>query len=94
LTIKNLHESTARYKADADKKWCAVEFEEGDFVWVVLTKDRFLVGEYNKLVARKIGLVEIVENINPNAYRLKFLATLRRLMSLMLNILFYSHETP
>ncbi|GKF95298.1 hypothetical protein Tco_0288033, partial [Tanacetum coccineum] len=24
-----------------------VDFEEGDFVWAVLTKDRFPVGEYN-----------------------------------------------
>ena len=38
---------------------------------VVLTKKRFFVGEYNKLSAKKIGLVEIIEKINPNAYRLK-----------------------
>ena len=43
----------------------------GDFVWAVLTKDRFPVGEYNKLSAKKIGPVEVVEKINPNAYRLK-----------------------
>nr|GEV94334.1 hypothetical protein [Tanacetum cinerariifolium] len=42
-----------------------------DFVWAVLTKDRFSVGEYNKLSAKKIGPLEIVEKINPNAYRLK-----------------------
>jgi hypothetical protein len=48
-----------------------VEFEEGDFLWTILTKDRFIVGEYNKLPARKIGLVEIIENINLNAYWLK-----------------------
>ena len=40
-------------------------------MWAVLTKDRFLVGEYNKLAACKIGLVEIVKKINPNAYKLK-----------------------
>jgi hypothetical protein len=39
LTIKNLQESTAKYKAKADKKRRPLEFEEGDFVWVVLTKD-------------------------------------------------------
>ena len=43
----------------------------GHYVWVVLTKDRFPVGEYNKLSAKKIGPVEIVEKINSNAYRLK-----------------------
>jgi hypothetical protein len=40
-------------------------------VWAVLTKDRFLVGEYNKLATCKIGLVEIMKKINPNAYQLK-----------------------
>ena len=42
-----------------------MEFEVGDFVWAVLTKDRYPVGEYNKLSAKKIGLVVIVEKINP-----------------------------
>jgi hypothetical protein len=40
-------------------------------VWAILTKDSFYVGEYNKLAARKVGLIEIIEKINPNAYRLK-----------------------
>ncbi|XP_059436337.1 uncharacterized protein LOC132169297 [Corylus avellana] len=71
FTIQNLQESTARYKTDADKKHQVIEFEEGDFVWAVLTKDRFPVGEYNNLAARKIGQVEIIEKINSNAYRLK-----------------------
>jgi hypothetical protein len=29
------------------------------------------VGEYNKLATRKVGLVQIIAKINPNAYRLK-----------------------
>ncbi|GKG01114.1 hypothetical protein Tco_0305819, partial [Tanacetum coccineum] len=45
---------------------------EGDFVWAVLTKDHFPVGQYNKLSAKKIGPPEIVEKINSNAYRLRF----------------------
>lgn len=49
----------------------AVEFEIGDLVWAILTKDRFSVGDYNKLAARKIGPLEILEKINLNAYRLK-----------------------
>ena len=55
----------------ADKKRRALEFQVGDLVWFVLTKDRFSVGEYNKLYARKFGPLEIIEKINPNAYRLK-----------------------
>ncbi|GJV20460.1 putative nucleotidyltransferase, ribonuclease H [Tanacetum coccineum] len=54
-----------------------VDFEVGDFVWAVLTKDRFLVGEYNKLSAKKIGPLEIVEKINSNAYRLKLPSHIR-----------------
>ncbi|KAI9160080.1 hypothetical protein LWI28_003709 [Acer negundo] len=43
----------------------------------VLTKDRFAIGEYNKLAAKKIGPLEIVEKINPNAYRLKLPSHIR-----------------
>ncbi|KAH7557291.1 hypothetical protein JRO89_XS11G0106700 [Xanthoceras sorbifolium] len=67
----NLVKNTSKYKLVADKKRRNVEFEVGDFVWVVLTKDRFPVEEYNKLAARKIGPLEVLEKINPNAYRLK-----------------------
>jgi hypothetical protein len=30
-------------------------------VWVLLIMDRFQVEEYNKLVARKVGSLEIIE---------------------------------
>ncbi|KAI9180880.1 hypothetical protein LWI28_008982 [Acer negundo] len=40
-------------------------------------QDRFAVGEYNKLAAKKIGPLEIVEKINPNAYRLKLPSHIR-----------------
>ena len=55
----------------ADKKHRALEFQVGDLVWVVLTKDRLSVGKYNKLSAKKIGPLEIIKKINPNAYKLK-----------------------
>jgi hypothetical protein len=71
LTIHKLQESIAKYKASVDKKRRVVEFEEGHFMWAILTKDRFRVVEYNKLAARKVGPVEIIAKINPNAYRLK-----------------------
>ena len=60
-----------KYKLSANKKRRHVKFEVGDCVWAVLTKDRFSVGDYNKVSAKKIGPVEIVEKINPNAYQLK-----------------------
>ena len=64
----NLEKASGKYKELADRKRRHVEFEVGDYVWAVLTKDRFSAGEYNKLSARKIGPVEIIEKINPNAY--------------------------
>ncbi|KAI3709992.1 hypothetical protein L2E82_39765 [Cichorium intybus] len=67
----NLTAANAKYKFHADKRRRHVEFEVGDFVWAILTKDRFSTGDYNKLKSKKIGPVEILEKINPNAYRLK-----------------------
>ncbi|KAH7511654.1 hypothetical protein JRO89_XSUnG0184100 [Xanthoceras sorbifolium] len=68
---ENLSHSAERYKLATDKKRHHLEFDVGNFVWAVLTKDRFAVGEYHKLAARKIGPLEILEKINPNTYRLK-----------------------
>ncbi|GKD81924.1 putative reverse transcriptase domain-containing protein, partial [Tanacetum coccineum] len=67
----NLVRANSKYKQDAYQKRRHVDFEAGNFVWAILTKDCFPVGEYNKLLAKKIGPLEIVEKINFNAYRLK-----------------------
>ncbi|GJX76714.1 hypothetical protein Tco_0323525 [Tanacetum coccineum] len=56
---ENLVRANSKYKQDADHKQRHVDFEEGDFVLAILTKDRFPVGEYNKLSAKKIGPLEI-----------------------------------
>lgn len=66
-----IEESNHKYKARADKHRREVLFDVGDFVWAVLTKDRFPVGEYDKLKNRKVGPYEIVQKINDNAYRLR-----------------------
>ncbi|GKC54983.1 putative nucleotidyltransferase, ribonuclease H [Tanacetum coccineum] len=70
-THEHLVVNNAKYKVLADFKRRIVEFEVDDFVWVVLTKERFPAHEYNKLAAKEIGLVEIVEKINSNSYRLQ-----------------------
>ncbi|GJX69397.1 putative reverse transcriptase domain-containing protein [Tanacetum coccineum] len=69
----NLVRGNSKYKQDADQ----VDFEVGDFMWAVLTKDRFPVGEYNKLSTKKIGPLEIIEKIDSNAYRLKLPSHIR-----------------
>ncbi|KAL6519096.1 hypothetical protein OROGR_018416 [Orobanche gracilis] len=66
-----LTSSTDKYEAHANQRRRAVEFKVDDFVWAILTKDRFPAHTYNKIAAKKIGPVEIVEKINSNAYRLQ-----------------------
>ena len=73
----NLVQATVKYKSSVDKRHRHVELEVSYYVWVVLTMDHFSVGDYNKLSAKKIGLVEIVEKINPNACRLKLPSHIR-----------------
>lgn len=69
--VRNLEESSRKYKAAADKSRRELLFQPGDLVWVVLTKDRLPAHEYNKLRSRKIGPVKVLERINQNAYRLE-----------------------
>ncbi|PKI79014.1 hypothetical protein CRG98_000587 [Punica granatum] len=64
--FEHLTAANAKYKQVADKKRRLVEFEVGDYVWAILTKDRYPTGEYNKLSARKIGPVEVIKKINSN----------------------------
>ena len=73
----NLEASTAKYKVAADKKRREVLFAPGNLVWVYLTKERLPLREYNKLKSKKIGPVEVLECINPNAYRVCLPAHLR-----------------
>ncbi|KAE8728830.1 hypothetical protein F3Y22_tig00004072pilonHSYRG00287 [Hibiscus syriacus] len=68
---QTIHESNTKYKTRVDNHRRQVLFDVGDFVWAVLTRDRFPVGEYNKLKDRKIGPCEVVQKTNDNAYRLR-----------------------
>ncbi|KAE8668905.1 hypothetical protein F3Y22_tig00112281pilonHSYRG00079 [Hibiscus syriacus] len=68
---QTIHESNTKYKTRVENHRRQVLFDVGDFVWAVLTHDRFPIGEYNKLKDRKIGPCEVVQKINDNAYRLR-----------------------
>lgn len=68
---ENLKSSSVKYKASIYHHRHDVRFGVGDHVWAVLTKDCFPPREYNKLNARKIGPLEILEKINSNPYRVR-----------------------
>lgn len=70
-----LAKTIAKNKEAADNKRREVLFKVGELVWVYPTKDRLPLHEYNKLRSRKIGPVEVVECINPNAIGFVFLLT-------------------
>jgi hypothetical protein len=75
-----IQETNSKYKARADYHRRQVLFDVGDFVWAVLTRDRFPIDEYNKLKERKI---------NDNAYRLRLPSHLKT--SYVFNV---KHLTP
>lgn len=70
-TKTHLEASTLKYKTTADSHRRRLVFEVGDRVWAVLTKNRMPARAYNKLKAKKIGPLEVLERINDNAYRLQ-----------------------
>lgn len=69
--VTNLESATSKYKATTDSHRRRLVFEVGDLVWAVLTRDRMPARAYNKLKAKKIGPLEVLERINDNAYRLR-----------------------
>ena len=77
--FRNTHEqvktqieaNNAKYKVAADIHRRKVVFQEGDFVWAVLTKDRLPAVVNLKLHDRKVGPCRIMKKINDNAYKLQ-----------------------
>ena len=74
--VSNLQASSASYKAAADTHRRRLVFEVGDQVWAFLTRDRIPAHAYNKLKAKKIGPLTVLERINDNAYRLQLPANI------------------
>ena len=65
---KKLEESTAKYKAIADKHKRLKSYKVGDYVMVHLRKEGVPTREYSKLKHKKIGPFHILQKINDNVY--------------------------
>lgn len=65
---KQIETNNSKYKTVVEKQKKLVVFDVGDYVWAILTKDCYPASVYNKLSARKVGLCEVIEKINDNAY--------------------------
>ena len=74
--ITNLEASSANYKRHVDKHRRRLVFEVGDFVWAYLKRDRMSAHAYNKLKAKKISLLEVLERINDTSdvFNVKYLS--------------------
>ena len=58
------------HKVPADKGRRNVQFKPGDLVWIQLRKERFPFKRKSKLLPRSDGPFEVLEKVNPNAYKI------------------------
>ena len=67
---KHIEKKNEQYATKANKGRRQVLFELGDWVWVYMRKERFLVRRWSKLHPRRDGPFQVLERINNNAYKL------------------------
>lgn len=67
----HIEANNAKHKLGADIHRREVVFQEDDFVWAFLTKDKILTGVNVKSHDRKVGPCKIIRKINDNAYQLQ-----------------------
>lgn len=83
--IKSIHEDVrkkiearnVKYKEATDHIRRQQLFTVGDLVWVHMWKEWSPIRTYNKLIGRKIGLCQVQQMINDNAYTIELLDHVR-----------------
>ncbi|GER32739.1 gag-pol polyprotein [Striga asiatica] len=70
-THANFEATTVAPRQKEDTRRRQMEFAVGDFVWAILTEDRFSADAYNEWDVRRVGPVEIIEQVHPDTYRLR-----------------------
>ena len=66
----NIERRTEQYVKHANKGRNKVIFQPGDWMWLHMRKERFLVQRRSKLLPRGDGPFQVLERINDNAYKL------------------------
>ncbi|KAH9724609.1 Endonuclease [Citrus sinensis] len=69
-TRQHIEKRTEQYVTQANKGRKQVVFQPGDWVWVLMRKDRFPAQRRSKLLPRGDGPFQVVAQINDNAYKL------------------------
>jgi len=70
---ERIEKSNAQAMNQANKHKKNVQYQPGDLVWIHLRKERFPGKRKSKLMPRSDGPFEILEKIDPNAYKVDLL---------------------
>ena len=69
----NIMQTAQQYEDQATEGYQRLVFDPGDWIWLHMSKERFLMQRRSKLRARVHSPSRIINKIGENAYRLKLL---------------------
>lgn len=91
-TVQQLEASSVKYKIVVDSHRRHIVFNDGDLVWVHLTRDRMPFMLTIKLKSKKTDPIKIVVRINDNVYRVQLPFDITT--SDIFNVLFFTKNLP